>query len=282
MNMIMPDVIKQMKARSEPITLLTAYGYPMARIFDDVGIDIILVGDSVANTELGLESTKYMTMDEMIHHAKAVSRAVRKSLLVGDMPFESYQKDISKAAANAKRFINEAGCGAVKVEWFKYCPEVVRDILDSGIAVMGHIGLTPQTADELGGLKVQGKDVDAANKIIEQAVVLSGLGVFSLVLECVPDVLAKIITETVDIPTIGIGAGPYCDGQALVSYDMLGITRPRKPKFVKQYADIYSQIENAARNYKDEVKRRVFPDREHMYTMNPEEALKLRQSKSKG
>ncbi|MFA5369641.1 MAG: 3-methyl-2-oxobutanoate hydroxymethyltransferase [Candidatus Omnitrophota bacterium] len=276
MSKITPEIIKQMKSRQEPITLLTAYGYPLARIFDDARNDIILVGDSVANTELGLESTKYITMDEMIHHAKAAGRAVRNSLLVGDMPFESYQKDISKAAANARRFIDEAGCDAVKVEWFKQCPAVVRDILNSGIPVMGHIGLTPQTADEMGGLKVQGRDAHTANKLIDQAVVLNSLGVFSLVLECVPDVLAKIITETVDMPTIGIGAGPYCDGQALVSYDMLGIIRSRKPKFVKQYADIYSQIETAAKKYKDEVKLRIFPDREHMYTMDKEEALKLR------
>ena len=280
MSKITPDIIIQMKKRSEPITLLTAYGFPLAHIIDSVGIDIILVGDSVANTELGLESTKLVSMDDMIHHAKAVGRGVKNSLFIGDMPYEAYQVDQSKAVLNARRFMEEAGCDGVKIEWFKNCVEVVEDIVEADIPVMGHIGLTPQTADELGGLKVQGRDAEKANALIEQAITLQRLGVFSVVLECVPDMLAKVITETLDIPTIGIGAGPYCDGQALVSYDMLGIIRTRKPKFVKEYVDLCSQIEKAVGDYKNEVKQRIFPSQEHSYTMKKEEVDKLKVNKN--
>ena len=279
MSKITIEIINEKKIKTEPIVLLTAYGFALARIIDSVGIDIILVGDSVANTELGLESTKLVSMNDMIHHAKAVGRGVKNSLFIGDMPYEAYQIDKSKAVPNARRFIEEAGCDGVKIEWFKNCVEVVKDIIGSGIPVMGHIGLTPQTADELGGLKVQGRDAEQANALIEQALILQRLGVFSIVLECVPDMLAKVITESLDIPTIGIGAGPYCDGQALVTYDMLGLINGHKPKFVKQYADIYSYIEKAISNYKNEVKQRIFPSKEYSYTMKKEEFNKLKVNK---
>lgn len=280
MSKITPEIIIQMKKRSDPITLLTAYGFPLARILDNVGIDIILVGDSVANTELGLDSTKLVSMNDMIHHAKAVCRGVKNSLVIGDMPYESYQIDQSKARQNAARFIREAGCDGVKIEWCKNCVHAAKDIINAGIPVMGHIGLTPQTADELGGLKVQGRNAKEANLLVEQALILQNLGVFSVVLECVPDMLAKIITESIDIPTIGIGAGPYCDGQALVSHDVLGMIRGHKPKFVKQYADLFSQIEKAIGEYKEEVKRHIFPGQEHSYKMKEEEAAKLKKPKT--
>ncbi len=276
MSGITPDTIKEKKLKSEPITLLTAYGFAFASIIDDSGIDIVLVGDSVANTELGLESTRSVSTDEMIHHAKSVRRAVKRSLLVGDMPYESYQVDTSKAVASAKRFIEDAGCDAVKLEWFKDCPEVTEEIIKAGIPVMGHIGLTPQTADELGGLKVQGKDAQAAGVLIDQALLLERIGVFSIVLECVPDILSKVITKILGIPTIGIGAGPYCDGQALVIHDMLGITRTRKPKFVKEYACLYTQIRKAVSDYRNEVESGIFPGKEHSYSMEQEEVLKLK------
>jgi 3-methyl-2-oxobutanoate hydroxymethyltransferase len=276
MSEISPETIKEKKIKSEPITLLTAYGFAFASIIDDCGIDIILVGDSVANTELGLESTKLVSMDEMILHAKAVRRAVKKSLLVGDMPYESYQTDTSNALASAKRFIQDAGCDAVKLEWFKNCPEATEKIIKAGIPVMGHIGLTPQTADELGGLKVQGKDAQAASVLIDQALLLERIGVFSIILECIPDILAKVITENLKIPTIGIGAGPCCDGQALVIHDMLGITKSHKPKFVKEYASLYAQIRKAVSDYKNEVERGIFPGKEHSYSMKQEETLKLK------
>jgi 3-methyl-2-oxobutanoate hydroxymethyltransferase len=276
MSKITPEIIIRMKKRSDPITLLTAYGFPVASLVDNAGIDIILVGDSVANTELGLESTKLVSMDEMVHHAKAVCRGVKNSLVIGDMPYEAYQKDQSKALANARRFIEEAGCGGVKVEWCRNCAQVIKDIIDADIPVMGHIGLTPQTADEIGGLKVQGRDAKGANILIEQAYILQDLGVFSIVLECVPDMLAKFITESINIPTIGIGAGPHCDGQALVIHDLLGMIRGHKPKFVKQYADLATQIEQAAAQYRREVKDHIFPSHEHSYKMKEEEAVKLK------
>ena len=193
----------------EKITMLTAYDYPMAKIIDEVGIDIILVGDSVANVVLGLESTKDMTVDQMIYHASAVRRGVQNALIVADMPFESYQINPSDSISNAKRFIDEAGCDAVKIEWFDQCLEVVNGIIESKISVMGHIGLTPQTADRLGGFKVQGKDADSAKRLIDQAKSLEQAGCFSLVLECIPDRIAEMITRQLSIPTIGIGAGPH-------------------------------------------------------------------------
>jgi 3-methyl-2-oxobutanoate hydroxymethyltransferase len=276
MKKISLDTIKDKKLRCEPITVLTAYGFALASIIDDAGIDIILVGDSVANTELGLESTKSVTMDNIIHHAKAVRHGVKNSLLVVDMPYESYQLDMSKAVDNAKRLINDTGCDAVKIEWCKNCTEAIKDIIAEGIPVMGHIGLTPQTADELGGYKVQGKDANTATRLIDQAVLLEGIGIFSIVLECIPDTLARIISQTLKIPTIGIGAGPYCDGQVLVTHDMLGmIKKVHKPKFVKEYADLYSQISKAVCQYKNEVSQGVFPSQEHSYKMKAEEQAKL-------
>ena len=257
------------------ITMLTAYDYPLASLIDRAGMDMILVGDSVANVVLGLDSTTQVGMTEMIHHAKAVTRAVKYALVIGDMPYESYQVNPEASVNNAARFINEAKCDAVKLEWFEKCLEVTERIIKAGIAVMGHIGLTPQTADKLGGFKVQGKDAEAAKRLIAQAISLEKLGCFSIVLECVPDKIAGIITKTLKIPTIGIGAGVNCDGQVLVTHDMLGLFERYTPKFVKKYVNLSSLISQALQDYKNEVIQGKFPAQEHSFTIKEEELKKL-------
>ncbi|OGX40895.1 MAG: 3-methyl-2-oxobutanoate hydroxymethyltransferase [Omnitrophica WOR_2 bacterium RIFCSPLOWO2_01_FULL_41_12] len=257
------------------ITMLTAYDYPLASLIDRGGIDLILVGDSVANVVLGLDSTTKVGMTEMLHHAKAVTRAVKHALVIGDMPYESYQVRIEDAVKNAQRFIAEANCDAVKLEWFDQCLEVTDKIIKAGIPVMGHIGLTPQTADKLGGFKVQGKDAQAAQRLITQAEDLEKLGCFSLVLECVPDKIAGMITQRLKIPTIGIGAGLHCDGQVLVTHDLLGLFERFTPKFVKKYINLSALIEKAIQEYKDEVIQEKFPTPEHSFSIKEEELKKL-------
>jgi len=258
------------------LTMLTAYDYPLATLIDRAGIDLILVGDSVANVVLGLESTTQVGMLEMLHHAKAVSRAVKRALVIGDMPYESYQINPEKSVENARRFMEEAKCDAVKLEWFERCPGVTEAIIKAKIPVMGHIGLTPQTADKLGGFKVQGKDAEVAGRLIEQAVLLEKLGCFSLVLECVPDRIAQIITQKLKIPTIGIGAGPYCDGQVLVTYDLLGLFERFTPKFVKKYINLSALILKALQEYKKEVEAGLFPGPEHCFSIKDEELKKIK------
>jgi 3-methyl-2-oxobutanoate hydroxymethyltransferase len=257
------------------ITMLTAYDYPLASLIDKAGIDIILVGDSVANVVLGLDSTTKVGMSEMIHHAKAVTRAVKHALVIGDMPYESYQLNPEDSVKNARRFIEEAGCDTVKLEWFNQCLEVTAKIIKAGIAVMGHIGLTPQTADKLGGFKVQGKDAEAAQRLIRQALDLEKLGCFSIVLECVPDKIAEMITKKLKIPTIGIGAGINCDGQVLVTHDLLGLFERFTPKFVKKYVNLSTLISEALENYKNEVIQGKFPGKVHTFTIKEEELKKL-------
>lgn len=258
------------------ITMLTAYDYPLALAVDKAGIDIILVGDSLANVVLGLNSTTEVGMTEMIYHSKAVTRAVKHALVVGDMPYEAYQVNVKESVKNAERFIQEAKCDAVKLEWFDRCLEVTENIVKAGIPVMGHIGLTPQTADKIGGFKVQGKDAEAAKRLIEQAKELEKMGCFSIVLECVPDKIAKIITQGLKIPTVGIGAGIYCDGQVLVSHDMLGLFERYHPKFVKNYANISEAIFKAVEEYKKDVTAGKFPLPEHTFTIKEEELNKLK------
>ncbi|MEI6831187.1 MAG: 3-methyl-2-oxobutanoate hydroxymethyltransferase [Candidatus Omnitrophota bacterium] len=255
------------------ITMLTAYDYPIASLVDKAGIDIILVGDSLANVVLGLESTTQVGMAEMLHHAKAVTRAVKNSLVVGDMPYDSYQINSNECVKNAKRFIQEANCQAVKLEWFEHCLEVTEQIINAGIPVMGHIGLTPQTVDKIGGFIVQGKNAEAARKLINQAVELQKKGCFAIVLECVPDKIAELITKKISIPTIGIGAGVNCDGQVLVINDMLGLFQRYTPKFVKKYIDLAALISKALEDFKNEVSLEKFPTHEHSFTI-PEEELK--------
>lgn len=269
------DILK-MKQTGQKITMLTAYDFPLASFMDKAGIDIILVGDSVGMVVLGYESTLPVTMEEMLHHAKAVRRATKYALVVGDMPYESYQKDPSQAVYNAKRFIDEAGCDAVKLEWFDKCISVSEQIVKAKIPLMGHVGLTPQTADKLGGFKVQGKDAEQAKKILDSAINLEKVGCFSVVLECIPDRLAQIITEKLKIPTIGIGAGPYCDGQVLVTHDMLGLFERFVPRFAKQYVNLSKDMIAAFQIYIEEVRTGKFPTKEHSFTMKQEEADKLR------
>lgn len=269
------DDIKKMKQKKQKITMLTAYDFPTASLIDQAGIDMVLVGDSVANVVLGLKSTTEVGMLEMIHHTKAVRRAIQYAFLVGDMPYDSYQVNPEESVKNAKRFIDEGGCDAVKLEWFDKCPQVTEKIIKAGIPVMGHIGLTPQTADQLGGFKVQGKDAEAAKRLISQAELLEKLGCFGIVLECVPDLVAKQITEKLKIPTVGIGAGIYCDGQVLVTHDLLGLFERFKPKFVKQYINLSPKILEAFKQYKDEVVNGKFPAQEHSFTIKKEELDKI-------
>ena len=255
--------------------MLTAYDYPFGYLVDKAGIDMILVGDSLANVVLGLESTTQVGMAEMLHHAKAVTRAVKEALVIGDMPYESYQINPGESVKNARRFMEEAKCDAVKLEWFQKCPQVTEAIVKAGIPVMGHIGLTPQTADKIGGFKVQGKDAQAAQNLIDEATLLEKLGCFAIVLECVPDAIAGLITKKLKIPTIGIGAGPFCDGQVLVIHDLLGLFERYRPKFVKQYINLSAEVQKALENYKKDVLEGKFPTKEHSFTIKEEELKKI-------
>lgn len=268
--------LQNKKHEGKKITMLTAYDYPMARIIDDAGIDSILVGDSLGMVVLGYESTVPVTMDEMIHHAKAVRRGTKYAFLIGDMPFMSYQISNEEAVRNAGRFMKEAGCDAVKLEGGNDALDVTMAIVSAGIPVLGHLGLTPQTASKLGGFKVQGKDADGAYKILEQAIKLERAGCFGVVLECIPDKVAKLITSKVSIPTISCGAGPHCDGQVLVTYDMVGLFDRFVPKFVKQYVKLSSLITDGVKKYKDEVEKGLFPDAAHCFTIKDEEIRKMR------
>jgi len=271
-----PDLL-QMAQQGHKITMLTAYDYPMARLLDEAGIDVVLVGDSLGMVVLGYDTTTLVTMEEMLHHAKAVRRAVKRALLVGDMPFLSFHVSLKETVKNAGRFVQEAGCDAVKIEWKPGAEDVAKAIVDAGIPVMGHVGLTPQTAKAEGGFKVRGKDAESAIRIITQAIALQEVGCFATVLECIPDVVAKEITERLTIPTIGIGAGPHCDGQVLVIHDLLGLFEPFTPKFVKRYAQLSDTIREVLRSFKDDVQRGTFPGREQTFTMASEELAKLLQ-----
>ncbi len=258
------DAVLNKAKVGQPITMLTAYDFPLASFIDQAGIDMILVGDSLANVVLGLESTKEVGMKEMLHHARAVRRAVKHAVLIGDMPFDAYQSNPKAAVANAQQFI-DIGCDAVKLEWFHECPQVAQAIVKAGIAVMGHVGLTPQTAEKIGGMKVQGRDVDSARRIMDNALALQEAGCFSIVLECIPAKLAQEITKQLTIPTIGIGAGPHCAGQVLVIHDILGLFTRYQPKFTKQYVNLGPQIIEAVKQYKQEVESRKFPDDAHSF-----------------
>lgn len=269
--------LRAMKEAGEKIAMLTAYDWPTALLLDRAGIDVLLVGDSVGNNILGYPDTIPVTMDEMIHHTKAVRRGVKRALLVGDMPFMSYQISGEHAVANAGRFLKEGGAEAVKLEGGAEMADIISLLVRRGIPVMGHIGLTPQRAAQLGGLKVQGRDEETAQKLLNDAKILEEAGVFSLVLEAVPWALAKLITERVKIPTIGIGAGPYCDGQVLVVTDMIGFSLGISPKFSKRYAHIAEEIERAAKEFLHEVKSGKFPTvEEHSFKISEEVLHKLR------
>jgi 3-methyl-2-oxobutanoate hydroxymethyltransferase len=264
--------LMEMKARGEKITMLTAYDYPTACLLDEAGIDMLLVGDSLGNVVLGYEDTLPVTMDEMIHHTRAVSRGARRAMVVGDMPFMSYQISLSDALLNAGRFLKEGGAQAVKLEGGSERTDVVRALVETGIPVVGHLGLTPQSVHQLGGFRMQGRDEAAARRLIEDALALEAAGIFALVLECVPAQLAAQVTDRLQVPTIGIGAGPGCDGQVLVIHDMLGLAVRRVPKFVRQYASLGSIIKDAARAYQEDVRRGRFPASEHCYAAPKPEA----------
>lgn len=262
---------RQKKQKGEPITMLTAYDYPTALIMDQVGVDAILVGDSLGMVVLGYENTLPVTMEEMLHHCRAVSRGARFALLIGDMPFMSYQISPMEAVRNAGRFLQEAGMDAVKLEGGRERAKTIRAIVGAGIPVMGHLGLTPQSVHQLGGFKAQGKTASTARRLFEDALILQDSGCFSLVLESVPAQLAEYITQNLDIPTIGIGAGPGCDGQVLVTHDLLGLFNRFTPKFVRKYANLYAEMESAFRAYVNQVETRNFPAPEHTIWMTDQE-----------
>lgn len=263
--------LHEKKARGEPITMVTAYDYPSALAADRAGIDSILVGDSLGMVVLGYDSTVPVTMDEMIHHCKAVRRGAQYAWLIGDMPFMSYQADRAEAVRNAGRFLKEGGMDAVKLEGGRQMAETVRAITDAGIMVVGHIGLTPQSSAQLGGYRVQGKTAADAQRLLEDALALQDAGAVMLVLEMVPDRVAAHISQALRIPTIGIGAGAGCDGQVLVLHDLLGLFDRFTPKFVKKYAELFPQMEAALAAYRDDVVNRRFPDAEHSFAMEEAE-----------
>ncbi|MDH3346801.1 MAG: 3-methyl-2-oxobutanoate hydroxymethyltransferase [Desulfobulbaceae bacterium] len=247
------------------ITMLTAYDVSMARLLDECTVDMILVGDSLGMVALGYDSTVPVTMDEMLHHCKAVRRGVKKSLIVGDMPFGAYNISIENSITNGLRFLKEAGCDAVKIEGGQEVCQTLSAMVKVGIPVMGHIGLTPQTAGQLGGYKVQGTDRQRAQQLIQDAIALENAGAFSIVLECVPSELARVITEAISIPTIGIGAGLHCNGQVLVTNDMIGLFEKFTPGFVKQYIQLAPEIKKAITSFKQEVNSGAFPDVQHTF-----------------
>jgi 3-methyl-2-oxobutanoate hydroxymethyltransferase len=256
----------EMKRAGKKIAMLTAYDFPVAQVLDEAGIDVILVGDSLAMVALGYENTLPVTVDAMVHHTQAVARAHPAALVVGDMPFMSYQASVADGVRNAGRLVKEGGAEAVKLEGGKHMLKIIEGIIRASIPVMGHIGLTPQSIHRMGGYRVQGKGVAEADELIRDAESLEEVGCFGMVLEGIPWQLAERITEQVSIPTIGIGAGPKCDGQVLVSNDMLGIFQEFTPKFLKRYADLRSEMRAAFEDYIAEVKSGAFPQLEHSYS----------------
>ena len=267
--------IKDMKARGEKIPMITAYDYTSARIVDESGIPLILVGDSLGQVMLGYDSTVPVTMDEMIHHTKAVARGTRNALIVGDMPFMSYQTGSTDALRNAARFLQEAGAQTVKLEGGVAMASTVQRLVSSGIPVMGHIGLTPQSVNQLGGYKVQGKTLKTAVRVMEDARALETAGAFAIVLECVPESLSKLITNRLSIPTIGIGAGKECDGQVQVFHDMLGMINDFVPKHAKRYASLGDTIAGSLRQYAAEVREQSFPGPDQSYHLKEEVLAEL-------
>lgn len=259
-----PRVVAK-KAAGEKITMVTAYDYPAARLVDRAGVDIILVGDSLGMVVLGYEDTTKVTMDEMLHHSRAVARARPRALVVGDMPFGTFQASPDDAVRNAVRFVQEGGAEAVKLEGGQAVAPAAASIVAAGIPVMGHIGLTPQSVHALGGYRVQGRTSEAETQLLRDAASLEAAGVFAVVLEGIPLKLGRRITEALRVPTIGIGAGPYCDGQVLVLHDLLGFFDGFAPKFAKPYADLNTVIVEAVERFRADVEAGTFPDREHSY-----------------
>lgn len=259
--------IRRKKQQGEPISMLTAYDYPTALAIDQAGLDSILVGDSLGMVVLGYANTLPVTMEDMLHHSRAVARGAQYALLIGDMPFMSYQANLHDAVRNAGRFLQEGGMDAVKLEGGRERAAAIQAIVSAGIPVMGHIGLTPQSINQFGGFRPQGRDAEAARRLVEDAQILQEAGCFSIVLEAVPARLARLISTRVEIPTIGIGAGDGCDGQVLVTHDLLGLFDRFTPKFVKKYANLHAEMGRAFIEYKRDVESGTFPGEEHSIDM---------------
>jgi 3-methyl-2-oxobutanoate hydroxymethyltransferase len=263
--------LAEMKAKGEPIAMVTAYDYPSARVAEEAGADIVLVGDSAAMVVLGYAGTEPVSMEEMIVLGRAVRRGLKTPLMVGDMPMGSYEASNEIAVQNAQRLVKETGCQTVKLEAGGISVERARAIIRSGIPVMGHVGLTPQTATALGGYKAQGKTAQSAIRLCEDALALQAVGCFAIVFEAVPAAVTEAIVEKLEVPTIGIGAGPATSGQVLVFHDLLGITTGRMAKFVKQYAHVHDEMVGGVRRYVEEVRSRHFPEPDHVYSVEPAE-----------
>ncbi len=262
--------LKAKKTSGEKIVAVTAYDFPGARLAEEAGVDIILVGDSLGMVVLGYETTLPVTMEEMLHHTRAVARAVRRALVVGDMPYFSFHLSEEDTIRNASRFVKEAGAKAVKIEGASSRRlRTVEALVEAEIPVMGHVGLTPQSIHRFGQYRMRGGEIQEARRILEEAKALERAGAFSVVLECIPEELAEVITKELSIPTIGIGAGRFCDGQVLVFHDLLGLTDGSLPKFVKKYAELGTLIREAFLNYAREVKAGLYPDEEHSYHLKP-------------
>ncbi|MBR1442031.1 MAG: 3-methyl-2-oxobutanoate hydroxymethyltransferase [Firmicutes bacterium] len=261
---------KKAKENGEKLSMVTAYDYAAAKLVDTAGINSILVGDSLGNVCLGYKDTLSVTMEDMIHHSAAVARGAENSLIVTDMPFMSYQSSVYDAVVNAGRLIKEGHANAVKIEGGVDIKEHIAAIVKASIPVVGHIGLTPQSINTFGGFKIQGKNIETAQKVIDDAKAVEEAGAFAVVLECVPEKLAKLVTETLSIPTIGIGAGRFCDGQVLVFHDLLGIYEDMRPKFVKRFAEIGKTAVSALQDYDRELKNGSFPTEEHIYAIDDE------------
>lgn len=268
--------LAEMKAAGEPIVMVTAYDYPSARVAEEAGADIVLVGDTAAMVVLGYPGTEPVSMEEMVMLGKAVRRGLRGPLMVGDMPMGSYEASNELAVQSAQRLVKETGCQVVKLEAGGTSVERARAIIRSGIPVMGHVGLTPQSATALGGYRTQGKTVQGAIRLCEDALALQSVGCFAIVFEAVPAAIAEAIAEKLEIPTIGIGAGPATAGQVLVFHDLLGITTGRTPKFVKRYADLHGEMVDGVRRYVEEVRSRHFPEPGHVYSVEPAELSEFR------
>lgn len=264
-RVVTTKTVLTMKGTGEKITMLTAYDFLTARLLDEVGVDVILVGDSLGNVVQGHETTLPVTVEDMIYHARAVKRAVRNALIVVDMPFMSYQNTIDEAVRNCGRVMKEVGVGAVKLEGGAYIADIVRHLVKIGIPVMGHLGLTPQAINRFGTYEVRAQDRNEAAELLRDAKVLADAGVFSLVLEKIPAPLARKVTRSITVPTIGIGAGQYCDGQVLVVYDMLGVTEEFRPRFVRRYAELAENMRDAFRRYIGDVKDGRFPSSGESY-----------------
>jgi len=274
--------IKQAKKEGRKLVMVTAYDYPFGLMADEAGVDLVLVGDSLGMVVLGLDSTVSVTMEMMIHHIKAVVRGCKRPVVIGDMPFMSYNTGIRDAVVNAGKLMKEGGCDGVKLEGGVDFAPVVEAIVKAGIPVQGHVGLTPQTASALGGFKMQGKDATAARKIVEDVKALETAGAFSIVAEAVPSPLGALLTESVNVPIIGIGAGPDVDGQVLVTHDMVGLFDRFVPKFVKQYTNVRPTIIEAIKAYGEEVRASIFPATEHGFGMSEEALTTLKRSIKKG